>query len=542
MKDFAEMFQSLDETTKTSVKTEILKNYFGRVEAAETAYAIYFLLGNKLKPRVPTRVLRNAATYSAAIPEWLFEETYQWVGDLAETIAAVVPPAMHSTKENLSQWIETKLLPLLQADPEVQQQLLIDYWMQLDHRQRFVFNKLITGNFRVGVSDKLITRALSDWSGVDADVIAHRLMGGWVPSLKAIEDLLVKDSQEISPSRPYPFSLAPAVSESLFTSESCGRFIAEWTWDGIRAQVIRRQGETFIWSRGEELLNGRFPEIEKQAAKFPNGTVLDGEILAWRRGSPLPFAQLQRRIQRKKVGAKLLAEVPVAFLAFDLLEWQGTDLRHLPLEQRRGRLTDFLRELNSSTENIVTAEAERNETNLLESPIVQGVSWDDLARVRSTARELGAEGLMLKDRQSRYEVGRVSQTWWKWKLDPYSLDAVLLYAQRGHGRRAALYTDYTFAIWSDGKLVPFAKAYSGLDDAEIKKVDRWIRENTTQKFGPVHEVKPFLVMEVAFENVQYSSRHKSGVAVRFPRIVRIRDDKRPEEADSLEGLKAMIRD
>jgi DNA ligase-1 len=542
MKDFAEMFQSLDETTKTSVKTEILKNYFGRVEAAEAAHAIYFLLGNKLRPRVPTRVLRNAAIHLAAIPEWLFEETYQWVGDLAETIAAVVPPAINSTEENLTQWIETRLSPLLQADPGVQQQLLIDYWMQLDRGQRFVFNKLITGNFRVGVSDKLITRALSDWSGVEADVIAHRLMGGWVPSPKAMEDLLAKDAQEFSPSRPYPFCLAHAVSETLFTSESCERYIAEWKWDGIRAQMIRRQGEIFIWSRGEELLNGRFPEVENQAAKFPNGTVLDGEILAWRHGRPLPFAQLQRRIQRKKVGVKLLAEVPVVFLAFDLLEWQGTDLRHLPLDQRRDRLTDFLRELNGGTDNVVTFEADRNATNLLESPIVQGVSWDDLARVRSTARELGAEGLMLKDRKSRYEVGRVSQTWWKWKLDPYSLDAVLLYAQRGHGRRAALYTDYTFAIWSDGKLVPFAKAYSGLDDAEIKKVDRWIRENTIQKFGPVHEVKPFLVMEVAFENVQHSSRHKSGVAVRFPRIVRIRDDKRPEDADSLEGLKAMIRD
>ncbi|MEY4565422.1 MAG: hypothetical protein RLY14_392, partial [Planctomycetota bacterium] len=429
MKDFAEMFQSLDETTKTSVKTEILKNYFGRVEAAETAYAIYFLLGNKLKPRVPTRVLRNAAKDAAAIPEWLFEETYQWVGDLAETIAAVVPSATHSTEDNLSQWIEAKLSPLLQADPEVQQQLLIDYWMQLDHRQRFVFNKLITGNFRVGVSDKLITRALSDWSGVEADVIAHRLMGGWVPSPMSMEALLVKEGEEISPSRPYPFCLAHAVAENLFEKESHDRYIAEWKWDGIRAQVIRRQGETFLWSRGEELLNGRFPEIEKQAAEFPDGTVLDGEILAWRHGSPLPFAQLQRRIQRKKVGPKLLAEVPVAFLAFDLLEWQGRDLRELPLEQRRERLTEFLENIHSRHVNTVTAEACRNVSSVLESPIVPGVSWDELASKRSTARDLGAEGLMLKDRQSRYEVGRVSQTWWKWKLDPYSLDAVLLYAQ-----------------------------------------------------------------------------------------------------------------
>jgi DNA ligase-1 len=400
-------------------------------------------------------------------------------------------------------------------------------WRELGRLERFVWNKLITGAFRVGASSRLVERALAAASGVDEGAIAHRLMGGWEPTPEFFRRLISHDVSDADPSRPYPFYLASPLEAAPESLGDPADWLAEWKWDGIRAQLLRRAGRSWLWSRGEELLNGRFPEVESAAVLLPDGTVIDGELLPWVGDGPLPFAQLQRRIGRKTLGRKILDEVPVVLVAYDLLELDGEDLRALPLVERRARLTALLARTPSAGKFVL-------------SPAVDAESWDAVGDARHRARDRGAEGLMLKRLASGYGVGRQRGDWWKWKVDPFTVDAVLMYAQPGSGRRAGLYTDYTFGVWEGDRLVAFAKAYSGLTDPEIRKVDAFIRRNTLEKHGPVRVVKPDLVFELAFEGIQRSTRHKSGVAVRFPRMARWRTDKRPEEADSLETVRAML--
>jgi DNA ligase-1 len=548
MRDFARLYQRLDETTKTSDKVSAIVQYFADSPKADAAYALYFLLGHKLKPTLPTRIIRLAAARSAQIPDWLFEETYQWVGDLAETAATMARGVSSGNPESLSQTVEQSLIPLLQlagpskrksrtsasqkdakaTDDDRLASALIETWSRYDSTERFVFNKLLTGNLRVGVSAKLVTKALGHWCGLPTDELTHRLMGQWEPNEAFLSALIAQDSSEASPSKPYPFCLAHGLPEGFSQCHSVSDYIAEWKWDGIRAQLIQRSGHTFLWSRGEELLDGRFPEIQQAAAGLPDGLVLDGEILAFGDNRPLPFTLLQRRIQRKKPTAKILAEIPVVFVAFDLLEHNNKDLRNESFQHRR-EILESLKLGNDPAARSLRC----NEMFLFDH-------WDQMIQQRDQARAFGAEGLMLKHRTSLYQVGRVTGTWWKSKVTPYTIDAVLVYAQRGHGRRAGLFSDYTFALWDQDRLVPFAKAYSGLTNEEIGRLDRWIKENTTQRFGPVHEVPPRIVMELAFENIQESSRHKSGIAVRFPRILRWRDDKSPQDADRLDQIKQML--
>lgn len=526
---FAKLFSALDSTTKTNVKISALADYFREVDPADAGWAVFFLSGNKAKRLVSTKLLRQWAAEVAQIPDWLFEECYDSVGDLAEAISLVVPPGIANDSGSLCDWIEQRLLPLAKMEPDQQHSAVLEIWAQSDGIMRFVLMKLITGAFRVGVSARLVVRGISEATSIPADVLAHRLMGNWKPSREFYGRLIDTDNLDTQVSQPYPFCLAHAIDleAGVGSIGEPGQFVAEWKWDGIRGQVIRRAGQTFIWSRGEELMEGRWPEIESDAAFLPDGTVIDGEILAeLPDGQLLPFAQLQRRIQRKTVGKKLLAEVPVVFRTFDLLEHQGKDIRAVPLDERRLLLESVIAQAGTSTIKV--------------TELLKGVDWDEFSLLRSASREQASEGLMLKRRDSAYDVGRVRGTWWKWKIEPYTIDAVLIYAQRGHGKRASLYTDYTFALWNDGELVPFAKAYSGLDDAEIRKVDAFVRAHTKEKFGPVRSVTPELVMELAFEGLQISTRHKSGIAVRFPRIVRWRHDKRAEDANQLSELKALI--
>jgi DNA ligase-1 len=412
-------------------------------------------------------------------------------------------------------------------DEAAQHDSLIWAWREMDDAQRFVWNKLITGEFRVGVSQLLVTRALAAVSGVDASVISHRLMGDWQPSADFVQQIFAKDIGDADISRPYPFCLAHPLEGGLEDLGSIAEWQVEWKWDGIRSQLIRRQGRTFLWSRGEELITDRFPEIEAVGALLGEGTVMDGEVLSWKDGVPQPFAQLQRRIGRKVLGSKILGDVPAVLLAFDLLELDAADVREQPIEWRRARLAEIVERAASSA--------------LILSPRIEADSWEQLAAVREEARSRGVEGFMLKRHGSPYRVGRRRGDWWKWKIDPYSVDAVLIYAQRGSGRRASLYTDYTFGIWDGDKLVPFAKAYSGLTDEEIRQVDAFVRHNTVERFGPVRVVKPELVFELAFEGIQRSTRHKSGIAVRFPRMARWRTDKKPEDADTLETIRSLLR-
>lgn len=540
MDSFAQLYTALDETTRTSVKVDALVRYFEQAEPADAAWALFFLIGRRIRQAVPLPVLRAWAIEAAGIPDWLFGECYDAVGDFAETVTLLLPePGEWSEagdrsalpfegSQPLHRWVEEVLLPLRGQDESEQRAIVRAVWATLGGTARFVWNKLMTGAFRVGVSQQLVVRALARVSGADPAAIAHRLMGEWQPSAAFYQTLLERDTTDTDISRPYPFCLAHPLDDPPETLGSIHEWQAEWKWDGIRSQLIHRAGQTFLWSRGEELITDRFPEIAALGTLLPDGIVIDGEILPWKDGAVLPFAQLQRRIGRKYLTKALLNEAPVVILAYDVLELDGVDVRDRPLEWRRAEL-----------ERLIATHMPENQAILL-SPVVTAADWNDLATQWATSRTRHVEGLMLKRRSSPYRVGRVRGDWWKWKVAPYTIDAVLVYAQRGSGKRASLYTDYTFAVWDGDRLTPVAKAYSGLTDEEIREVDAFVKRNTVEKFGPVRTVTPELVFELAFEGIQRSSRHKSGIAVRFPRILRWRRDKRPADADTLEQVRALL--
>ncbi|MFR0716873.1 ATP-dependent DNA ligase [Enterobacterales bacterium BD_CKDN230030183-1A_HGKHYDSX7] len=551
MKAFAELYLRLDATTSSNAKLEALRDYFASAAPEDAAWAVYFLAGGRPRQLVPTRLLRELAIALAGLPDWLFEESYQAVGDLAETISLLLPEQSHVSDDGLAHWVENHLLPLRAMPSEEIQQRLPPLWGQLDRPSLMLCLKLITGSFRVGVSKLLVTRALAQLADLDAKRVAQRLVGytdiSHRPSAEGYLKLIAAESADEHSQRggqPYPFFLAHALQapaeqfDTLLGPPSDWQI--EWKWDGIRAQVVKRDGQVWIWSRGEELVTERFPELHGFAQALPDGVVLDGEILVWKAANGTdtpavqPFALLQQRLGRKTLGKKLLADAPVVLQAYDLLEWQGEDWRNRPQYARRMQL-----------ERLVEAYPL---APLLLSPLLAGADWADLARQREQSRSLGVEGLMLKQREALYGVGRTKDMglWWKWKIDPFSVDAVLIYAQRGHGRRASLYSDYTFAVWDapagtpERKLVPFAKAYSGLSDAEMRKVDAIIRKTTVETFGPVRSVSPTLVFELGFEGIALSKRHKSGIAVRFPRMLRWRQDKPVDEADDLATLQALL--
>ncbi|WP_161867135.1 ATP-dependent DNA ligase [Pseudomonas yangonensis] len=552
MKAFAELYARLDATTSSNAKLQAMQEYFAEAPPADAAWAVYFLAGGRPRQVVPTRVLRELATRLAGLSDWLFEESYQAVGDLAETIALLLPESQHASEQGLAWWLEEQLLPLRGLPPAELAERLPPLWAQLDRQSLMVSLKLLTGAFRVGVSKLLVTRALAGLAQIDAKRVAQRLVGytdlSHRPTAQRYLALIAAESEDEHAQRggqPYPFFLAHPLQQPLEQFDAqlgpASDWLVEWKWDGIRAQLVKRDGRLWLWSRGEELITERFPELRELAEALPDGSVLDGELVAWKEPTPgsgavfgiQPFALLQQRIGRKTLSKKLLEEVPAALLAYDLLEWRGEDWRSRPQDERRARLELLV--------------AEVGDARLQLSPQLTGRDWQDFARQREASRELGVEGMMLKRRDSLYGVGRTRDLglWWKWKIDPFSVDAVLIYAQRGHGRRASLYSDYTFAVWDDSTpgervLVPFAKAYSGLTDDEMRKVDAIIRKTTVEKFGPVRSVTPTLVFELGFEGIALSKRHKSGVAVRFPRMLRWRTDKRVEDADTLATLQGLL--
>ena len=540
MKRFARLFNELDTSTSTRSKVDALKRYFAIAGASDAAWAVYFLAGGKPRQAINSRLLREFAIGASGLPEWLFEESYQAVGDMAETIALLLPPPMRESDGTLAFWIEERLLPLRGRAPADVLAALSAYVEELDTPERFLLIKLIGGGFRVGVSRLLVTRALAEHSRIDAKLIAQRMIGytdlAQAPTAERYLALIDAGDHVVADGHPYPFFLAHSLTLTVerFAEElgEPAEWLLEWKYDGIRAQLVRRAGKTWLWSRGEELITERFPEIVERARTLPDGTVLDGEILIWRDEAPQPFALLQKRVTRKSVNANVLREAPAVFMAYDLLEAGGDDIRLRPQRERRAALEELA-----------------GEHDVLISPRVAGDSWEQLALMREQSRERGVEGLMIKHLESTYRVGRTkeaSANWWKWKIDPYAVDAVLVYAQRGHGRRASLYSDYTFAVWTSESgvparaLVPFTKAYSGLTDEEIRKVDAAIRRTTVEKFGPVRSVTPTMVFEIGFEGIQRSPRHKSGIAVRFPRMLRWRHDKPVDEADTLSTLQALL--
>lgn len=536
MRAFAALYRRLDRSTATLDKRAALVAYFGAADPRDAAWALWLLSGGRISGanrRIAGNAeLRSWVAQASGLADWLVDDCYDQVGDLAETLTLLLDAPTTSDDTPLHVWIEQRLLPVAGQDVDTRRAVIVDAWSRLDDDQRLVFNKLLTGALRVGVSQRTAQQALAEMSGVDIALIAQRMLGRWEPSPAFMRDLLSTEALPGDRQQPYPFFLASPLDSGPEGLGPIADWQLEWKWDGIRLQLIRRQGEVALWSRGEERLDGRFPEIEEAAAMLATDCVIDGELLAWRDDLPLPFTALQTRIQRRKPGSKVLAQTPARVLAYDLLEFDGQDLREHPLVERRERLAALLQPPQAQA---------THPPRIALSPALAADDWPQAAQWRDQARERGVEGLMLKRLSSPYQSGRRRGDWWKWKLDPLTIDAVLIYAQSGHGRRSTLYTDYTFALWDGDALVPVAKAYSGLDDGEILKLDKWIRAHTLERFGPVRSVEAQHVFEIGFEAVNRSTRHKSGIAVRFPRILRWRGDKSARDADQLDTLRALAR-
>ncbi len=526
MRRFVALFETLDATTATNAKVEALRSYFAAAPPADAAWAVYFLTGRRLKHLIGPVRLKRWLIEQTGLPAWLVDASHQHVGDLAETIALLqADPAAPVPPQSLAEWVEGRLLPLAaqaEADQAIQ---LTAWWQTLPPTACLLVNKLLTGALRVGVSQTLVERALAEVAGLPRPVIAHRLMGDWQPDSDFYRVLLDPDATTADQARPYPFFLCHPLTTPPASLGPRDDWQVEWKWDGIRAQLVRREADIALWSRGEALITERFPEVVEAAGTLPAGVVLDGELLAWQ-DEVLPFAALQRRLGRKTLTPRLLREVPVILLAYDLLEQAGEDIRPLPLQVRRARLADLLTDAPPA---------------LRLSPRIEAPDWPALAKLREQSRARRVEGFMLKRHDSPYRAGRRKGEWWKWKIAPHTLDAVLTHAQPGAGRRSNLYTDYTFAVWDEqDRLVPIAKAYSGLTDMEIAELDAWIRQHTRERFGPVRAVEPQLVFELAFEGLAPSRRHKSGIAVRFPRILRWRRDLDAQDADRLADIRQLI--
>ena len=572
MRRFATLAAKLGTSTKTNDRLEALENYFSEADDADKVWVIALFSGRRPKRTVNTTLLWEWCREVTGWPGWLFEECYHTVGDLAETIALLLPEGAGEVDDGADEaaseggrsltYYLLRLAKLGKEEETVKKIFVLECWASMNSEERFIFNKLITGGWRIGISQQTVVNALARATGAEAAVIAHRISGDWDPATTPYEALISGEGGGSELSRPYPFYLAYALEEEPAALGDPSEWQAEWKWDGIRGQVIRRGGQLFVWSRGEELMTEKFPEYQAWTERLPEGVVLDGEIIGLGSGPrvadgggrvaaggegtedgegggerenggemtldfvPLPFAALQTRIGRKNVTKKILQEVPVGFIAYDLLEYEGRDWRNRSLKERRTQLEAIVRSVDHPLLQL--------------SPVIPYDDWGQLAAIRQSSREVGSEGIMLKRKSAVYQVGRKRGDWWKWKIDPLVIDAVMVYAQKGHGRRSNLYTDYTFAVRAGDQLVTFTKAYSGLTDKELAEVDAFVRKNSLEKFGPVRTVRPELVFEIAFEGIAASARHKSGVALRFPRINRWRKDKTPAEIDTLDDLKRML--
>lgn len=524
---FAALVSDLSTSTKTNEKLQSLVDYFAVAPDADKVWVIAIFSGRRPRRAVNSRLMRDWCTAMTGIPDWLFDECYHTVGDLSETLALLLPGTKEpgQVNESLSFYLE-QFIAIEKEEESTRKKFIIDSWQKMDRDERFVFNKLITGSFRIGVSQKTIVNALAKIVDLSSSVIAHRISGNWDPLTSSFNDLLSESASVSDFSKPYPFYLAYAIDDDIENLGETNLWQAEWKWDGIRGQIIKRNNELFVWSRGEELMTDKFPEYIILKDLLPDGVVLDGEIIPATDGKPLAFAVLQTRIGRKNIGKKQLQEAPISFFAYDLLEYNHEDWREKPLTERRKKLEEIIFPIKNNAIQI--------------SQLIEFNSWIELTEVRKNSREMNSEGIMLKRKDSEYKVGRKRGDWWKWKIDPLTIDCVMVYAQKGSGRRSNLYTDYTFAVSDGDKLITFTKAYSGLTDKEFAQVDNFVKRNSIEKFGPVRTVKPELVFEIAFEGIAASSRHKSGVALRFPRMSRWRKDKTVDDINTIEDLKKML--
>ncbi len=526
MKRFATFFHELESSNKTNDKLEAIARYFASAPEKDKVWVIALFTGKRPRRPVSTTLMREWALEITGLPGWLFLESYSHVGDMGETLSLILPPPEKTTVKPLWQWIE-EIIALREKNDSEKKAYVLDAWNSLGTTERFIFNKLIGGGFRVGISQKMLVNGLSRLTGKEPGAMMHILMGKWSPQDTGFDELMMGIYASGDRSKPYPFCLAYPLEKDLADLGEPRQWQAEWKWDGIRGQIIKRDDEIFIWSRGEELVTPQFPELYAAAHLLPNDVVLDGEILVVKDDAVQPFSQLQQRLNRKTISKKMLTELPVGFYTYDILEWQGEDIREMHMAARRQLLLDMMSTINANVFKL--------------SPVLEFNTWEELTEIRKHSRQINSEGLMLKALDAVYHSGRRKGDWWKWKVDPFSIDAVLIYAQRGSGRRSGFYTDYTFAIRDGEKLVTVAKAYSGLTDQEIREVDRFVKQHALEKFGPVRTVKPELVFEIGFEGIAASKRHRSGVALRFPRILRWRKDKKPEDVTTIEEVMDLLK-
>ena len=535
---FAKLFFDLDSNNSNNKKIDLLINYFLSNSALNNSWTIFLLIGKSNKRFISGKSLREYYSIIYKLPIWLIDICHQKVGDSAEVISLLLSNKIDKKSKDISlnNLIKNKLPELLKISEEEKVEMIKYYWEIIPKENLLVFNKILTGSFRIGVSKGLVRKSLSKMLNMDESIISHRLMGQFIPSAKTYNFIISKKfHQKELGYKPYPFQLANPLDIQV-KDLNLDDYQFEWKYDGIRGQIVKRRKNITIWTRGEELVNNSFPELVNLISLINDDFVIDGEILIWnsKKDCPDDFGLLQKRIRRNSPSNKILKDLPISFITYDLLELNGKDLRENILSIRR----EILEKLYSSWKEKST---DPYFHKLKITKLIKVFDWYDIEKKKNNSRSLNTEGLVIKNKNSKYLPGRKRGNWWKYKVDPMQLDAVLIYAKGGSGKRADLYTDYSFALWKDKELTKFANAYSGLTNEEIKELDKWIRKNTLNKFGPVRSVKPFFVFEISFENIQFSSRHKSGIAVRFPRITKWRKDKNIHEADTLENAyKLMI--
>ena len=557
-RSFGNLINNLEQCNSTKKKINLISVFIKDIDPRDGSWILLLLMSSRQKRVITGRRLKDILQASFRMPSWLIDDCFAQVGDSAETISLLWPQLkseltdaniecsevynklFNEPKESkpLHWWMETLLPAIKDATETTQNRLILKLWSDIADQDHYLTNKLITGGFRNGVSKGLVVKSIAKAYKLDESTVLERLMKPieinniWFQELTHPVSINRTDRGAI----PYPFYLASPVEIEKIKETPPADWRLEYKWDGIRGQLIKRDTGAYLWSRGEELVNHVFPEIIEMAENLPDGTVLDGEILCWQKDvrKPMAFASLQRRLGRKTVNKKLLKECPTVFLAYDILEHKSIDIRAYNLRDRLKLLESV--QLNYNHPCLVID----NEKEFAE--------WEELIQLRDRARLEGAEGLMIKKISSHYLSGRKRGYWWKYKHDPMTLDAVLIYAQAGTGKRANLFTDYTFALWDnsnknskDRKLVTFAKAYSGLNNSELMELDKWIRTHTIERYGPTRVVEQKQIFEIAFEGVMESKRHKCGLAVRFPRIHRWRIDKPVMEADCIEQAQALLK-
>jgi len=527
MKAFAKLISNLEQTSKEAFKVTALAQYFSNATDEDKLWTLALFTGTRPKRVVDIKALKEFAEQVYTEGEWLFEASHQIVGDMAETIAYFLPKAKRNGNHTLSEWI-SMIRTIFNAERIDQRDAITKAWDTLRPEERFIFNKLITGGFRIDVSLKLLSKALAIVTGKDENLLAHKLNSDWHPDEVSFETLIFTENPEAEKSKPYPFHLAHTLESTVAELGDISNWQVERKWDGIRVQVIVRGNKISIWSRKGDILSSKVPELKPLAESMEDGTVLDGELICFKNGKILPINNLRTRFGRRNNSKKQFEESPCVFMAYDILEFKGEDIRNKDLAERRKKL-----------EKVILQYYDEHKIILL-SDIINNDNWESINSEREKSREHQVTGLVLKNKKSIYGSSRVEGDWWKWPVDPLFIDAILLYAQAGEGGSSKMYREYSFALWHGEDLVTFAKAKSGLEDKELKELTSFVKKNTKEKFGPVRSVAAVQIFRLAFDSITASKRHKSGILLKNPRLIEWLRDKNIEDGNNLDDLKKML--